>query len=75
MVIAEPVTDAGAGDSIYPRQSDKIKDDSTGTPPSSSKEEEVSCMPLYKLLDACSKLQPLLSQISNAQHALNSQVK
>ncbi|XP_042014464.1 serine/threonine-protein kinase CTR1-like isoform X3 [Salvia splendens] len=34
---AGPVTDAGAGDSIYPRQSEKINDDSTGTPPSSNK--------------------------------------
>ncbi|KAL1541367.1 copper transport protein ctr1, variant 2 [Salvia divinorum] len=34
---------AGAGDSIYPRQPGKINDDSTGTPPSSRKEEEVSC--------------------------------
>ena len=44
MVIAGSVTDAGAGDSIYPRQPEKINDDSTGTPPSSSNEEEVSFM-------------------------------
>ena len=53
LLIAGPVTDAGAGDPLFPRQSEKINDDRTGTPPSLSKEEEVSRMPPYhKLLDA-----------------------
>ncbi|XP_042042345.1 serine/threonine-protein kinase CTR1-like isoform X1 [Salvia splendens] len=39
---AGPVTDAGAGDPLFPRQSEKINDDRTGTPPSLSKEEDVS---------------------------------
>lgn len=45
-MIAGPVTYAGTADPIYPRQTERINDDRTGTPPSISKEEEVCMFPL-----------------------------
>lgn len=40
VVIAGTVTYAGTGDPIYPRQTERINDERTGTPPSISKEDE-----------------------------------